>query len=150
MAEGLDRAYRGELLEPYSVGIEYLISVCGHADENCLVLPLKCTKVHHGLNDPPWLAKYANTEEEKLSHYRRVRDEIKEYVLTLPQLLPAKGACAMSGSAIKNLSFLDRWLTLWIFIAMGIGIAIAWFLPSVSVALASMSIGTTSIRLQSA
>ena len=70
------------------VGFDYVISVCGHADENCPVLPLTCTKVHHGFDDPPKLAKTAASEEEALGHYRRVRDEIKEYILTLPQSLP--------------------------------------------------------------
>ena len=70
------------------VGFDYVISVCGHADDNCPVLPVKCIKVHHGFDDPPKLAKEAKSEEEALSHYRRVRDEIKAYVLTLPQSLP--------------------------------------------------------------
>lgn len=50
-------------------------------------------------------------------------------------------------SAAKRLSFLDRYLTLWIFIAMGLGIAIGWLFPSASAILSRMSIGTTLIPI---
>jgi len=67
---------------------DYVITVCSDADRNCPVFPGKAIKVHHGFDDPPRLAKSAKTEEEVLSHYRRVRDEIKEFVMTLPDSLP--------------------------------------------------------------
>jgi ACR3 family arsenite transporter len=47
----------------------------------------------------------------------------------------------------SKLSFLDRFLTLWIFIAMGAGILLGFFVPSFSAQLESMSIGTTSIPI---
>ena len=47
----------------------------------------------------------------------------------------------------KKLSFLDRYLTLWIFIAMGIGIASGYFIPSSSAFINSFSSGTTNIPL---
>jgi ACR3 family arsenite transporter len=47
----------------------------------------------------------------------------------------------------KELSFLDRYLTLWIFLAMVIGILLGVFIPSFSTLLTSMSIGTTSIPI---
>lgn len=47
----------------------------------------------------------------------------------------------------KKLSFLDRYLTLWIFAAMGIGVAVGYFVPSVSTSINSLSIGTTSIPI---
>ena len=47
----------------------------------------------------------------------------------------------------KQLSFLDRYLTLWIFLAMGIGVAIGYFIPSSSVFINSFSSGTTNIPL---
>lgn len=47
----------------------------------------------------------------------------------------------------KKLSFLDRYLTLWIFIAMGIGVAIGYFFPSSSTFINSSSTGTTNIPL---
>lgn len=70
-------------------GVEFdvVVTVCGHADENCPVFPGKTRKIHHGFDDPPKLAKDAKTEEEALGHYRRVRDEIKAWVQTLPESL---------------------------------------------------------------
>jgi ACR3 family arsenite transporter len=56
----------------------------------------------------------------------------------------------MSGiteTAVRRLSFLDRFLTLWIFIAMGLGVALGYFVPSVADAIDSISIGTTSIPI---
>jgi arsenate reductase len=44
----------------------------------------KARVVHVGFDDPPALAKGAKTEEEALAHYRRVRDEIRAFVETLP------------------------------------------------------------------
>jgi arsenite transporter len=48
---------------------------------------------------------------------------------------------------MKNLSFLDRFLTLWIIIAMAIGISLGYAVPSFSVGLNAMSVGTTSIPI---
>jgi arsenite transporter len=47
----------------------------------------------------------------------------------------------------KKLSFLDKYLTLWIFLAMGAGVAIGYFLPSSSTFINSFSTGTTNIPL---
>jgi ACR3 family arsenite transporter len=47
----------------------------------------------------------------------------------------------------KKLSFLDRYLTLWIFIAMTIGIVLGKFIPNIPQSLSEMSYGTTSIPL---
>jgi ACR3 family arsenite transporter len=47
----------------------------------------------------------------------------------------------------RKLSFLDRYLTLWIFLAMGIGVAIGYFFPSSSTFINSFSSGTTNIPL---
>ena len=66
---------------------DYVITVCGHADENCPVFPGNTKIVHMGFDDPPKLAANAKTEEERLSHYRRVRDEIKTFVESLPEAL---------------------------------------------------------------
>ena len=47
----------------------------------------------------------------------------------------------------KKLSFLDQYLTLWIFIAMALGVAIGYFLPSSSAFINSFSNGTTNVPL---
>ena len=53
----------------------------------------------------------------------------------------------MSEGVARQLSFLDRYLTLWIFGAMALGVAIGALAPSVPDAIESMSVGTTSIPI---
>jgi len=64
-----------------------VVTVCGHADENCPVFPAKTKVVHVGFEDPPRLTQHLPEEEEKLAVYRRVRDEIRRFVETLPESL---------------------------------------------------------------
>lgn len=47
----------------------------------------------------------------------------------------------------KKLSFLDRLLTLWIFLAMAIGVGIGYFTPQVTKFIAGLQVGTTSIPI---
>jgi len=68
-------------------GIDYVVTVCDHAAEACPRFPGKAKIVHHSFQDPPALAKTAKTEEEALGHYRRVRDEIRAFVESLPEEL---------------------------------------------------------------
>ena len=63
---------------------DYVITVCGHADETCPVFPARVEVIHKGFDDPPKLAADAACEEDALVHYRRVRDEIKAFILQLP------------------------------------------------------------------
>jgi arsenate reductase len=69
------------------VRLDYVVTVCGAAREQCPVLAGAAKIVHAGFDDPPQLAKSAANEREALSHYRRVRDEIRAFVETLPQAL---------------------------------------------------------------
>ena len=69
------------------VEFDYVITVCDHANETCPIFPGKVKRVHVGFDDPPRLARDATSEEEALSHYRRVRDEIERWVETLPESL---------------------------------------------------------------
>ena len=123
MAEGWARALRGEVIEPYSAGIEkhgmnpqavkvmaevgvdisqqysktvgeigrvefdYVVTVCGHANENCPLFMGKPKVLHAGFEDPPRLTKHLPDGEQKLAVYRRVRDEIRQFVERLPQNL---------------------------------------------------------------
>ena len=120
MAEGWTRRLKGDVIEPFSAGIEKhgldplavkvmaeagvdiskhysktleeigpmqfdcVITVCGHANEHCPVFHGKTKKVHVGFEDPPKLTKDMPDGEEKLAVYRRVRDEIRKFVETLP------------------------------------------------------------------
>ena len=69
------------------VEFDYVVTVCGHAREHCPIFPGKARVVHAGFDDPPSLARGAANEEEALEHYRRVRDEIREFVRGLPHNL---------------------------------------------------------------
>lgn len=75
------------LNELKSINFDYVITVCDNAHESCPMFPGKTKVVHVGFNDPPRLAKEAKTEEEALDIYRRVRDEIREFVKELPDVL---------------------------------------------------------------
>ena len=73
------------------VPFDIVVTVCGHANETCpMWLGKKARVVHVGFDDPPKLAKTAKTEEEALGHYRRVRDEIRAYINSLPATLSTK------------------------------------------------------------
>lgn len=123
MAEGWTRHLKGDVLQPYSAGIEihgmneravqvmreagvalsgqysksvrdllnvpfdWVITVCDHANETCPVFPGNVRRLHVSFNDPPKLAANAKTEEEALGYYRQVRDEIRQFVETLPESL---------------------------------------------------------------
>jgi arsenate reductase len=65
------------------VGLDLVVTVCDNARESCPVFPGSVRTIHHSFDDPPALARDAKTEEEALEHYRRVRDEIKEFVRKL-------------------------------------------------------------------
>ena len=64
------------------VPFDLVITVCGHADEHCPEFLGKGHIVHVGFDDPPKLAQAAQSEEEALTHYRRVRNEIRQFVST--------------------------------------------------------------------
>ena len=87
MAEaGVDisKHWSKHLDELRNVEFDHVITVCGNAHESCPVFPGKTRVTHVGFDDPPRLAEGALTEEEALQHYRRVRDEIRTFVETLP------------------------------------------------------------------
>jgi arsenate reductase len=67
------------------IHLDYVISVCGHANEHCPVFTGTTKVIHIGFDDPPKLAKEANDENEALDCYRRVRDEIRAFIETLPE-----------------------------------------------------------------
>lgn len=66
---------------------DYVVTLCGHAHETCPVFYGDTFLIHHRFDDPPKLTVNVATEEEALVHYRRVRDEIKQYILTFPKSL---------------------------------------------------------------
>ena len=73
------------------LSFSYVITVCDHANETCPILPGAAKRLHVGFDDPPRLAKDAKSEEEALSHYRRIRDEIRAFVERLPAAIENEG-----------------------------------------------------------
>jgi arsenate reductase len=57
---------------------DYVITVCDNAKETCPVFPGKARRIHQSFEDPPPLG--ARSEEETISIFRRVRDEIREWM----------------------------------------------------------------------
>ena len=72
------------------VNFDFVVTVCDHAHETCPLFSGSTKVVHVGFADPPALAKSAATEEAAMGHYCRVRDEIRDWVLTLPESLAAR------------------------------------------------------------
>jgi arsenate reductase len=71
------------------VGFDVVVTVCDNARASCPVYPGRARVVHRAFDDPPRLARGAATAEEALGHYRRVRDEIRDFVAGLPGSLDA-------------------------------------------------------------
>ncbi len=57
--------------------LDYVVTVCDHAKEACPFFPGGRRAIHKGFQDP---ASVAGTEEEKLALFRRVRDEIRDWI----------------------------------------------------------------------
>ncbi len=120
MAEGFARFLVGDVIEPYSAGVDthglnpfavkvmaeigidisksrskhvdelnnidfnILVTVCDNARESCPVFSGDVKIIHRSFDDPPKLAENAKNEIEALPFYRKVRDEIRDFVLELP------------------------------------------------------------------
>jgi len=90
MAEaGVDiSGYRPKLLAQLAnFPFDFIVTVCDHANKSCPLFPGEAKRIHVPFEDPPSLASSARTEEEALSHYRHIRDEIRAFVEKLPDVL---------------------------------------------------------------
>jgi arsenate reductase (thioredoxin) len=67
---------------------DLVVTVCDAAREACPVFPGRARMLHQSFDDPPELARDAASEEEALRHYRRVSDEIRAFVVSLPDKFP--------------------------------------------------------------
>ncbi len=97
MAEaGVDiSGHRSQHIEEFrNVKLDVVVTVCGHAHETCPFFPGNCRVIHVGFDDPPKMARelagQGASEEEQLECYRKVRDEIRAFVETLPESLDFK------------------------------------------------------------
>lgn len=64
-----------------------IVTVCDNAASACPAPPKGVRVVHAPFDDPPNLVTSDAPEDEALPHYRRVRDEIKQFVMTIPSIL---------------------------------------------------------------
>lgn len=90
MAEkGIDISHQRSksVTELADIEFDYVITLCSDARATCPFFPAKTAVLHHAFDDPPELALGAYTEEEAMMHYRRVRDEIRAFIETIPQSL---------------------------------------------------------------
>ena len=71
--------------EVVDIPFDYVITVCDQARESCPVFPKPVNMIHENFDDPPRLADPTKSEDKALAIYRRVRDEIKAFVMTLPE-----------------------------------------------------------------
>lgn len=80
--EGIDisRQFSKTLEDIGPVEFDLVFTLCGHAHESCPIFPGKAKVIHVGFEDPPKLASGLSDEEQILFHYRKVRDEIKNWV----------------------------------------------------------------------
>ncbi|MBI4881418.1 MAG: arsenate reductase ArsC [Planctomycetes bacterium] len=76
---------------------DHVVTLCDNARDACPVFPGRARVRHAGFEDPPALAAEAASEEEALSHYRRVRDQIRAFVATLPESLGASAPARNGG-----------------------------------------------------
>lgn len=65
----------------------YVVTVCSNADATCPTFSGPAIVVHVPFDDPPALAREAKTDDDALDIYRRVRDEIRDFVEGLPATL---------------------------------------------------------------
>lgn len=70
-----------------AVPLDVVVTVCSHARETCPIFPGQARLVHRGFDDPPALTRDLTDEREVLAVYRRVRDEIRDFVAALPASL---------------------------------------------------------------
>jgi len=65
---------------------DHVVPLCADADKTCPTFPGRAKVIRVPFDDPPLMAKEAKTEEEALTHYRRVRDEIKAFIQRFPEV----------------------------------------------------------------
>lgn len=86
MAEaGVDiSTHESNTTDELDLKMDIVITVCSDANENCPYFP-GGKIIHIGFDDPPRLTKEMTDTEEILNIFRRVRDEIKETILTIEE-----------------------------------------------------------------
>jgi arsenate reductase len=76
---GIDiSGHRSKHLDEFAgVSFDYVVTVCDNAREACPIFPGATVRMHRSFEDP---AAVEGSEQERLAAFRRVRDEIREYL----------------------------------------------------------------------
>ncbi len=81
-------AHRSQNIDEFDLdSFDFIITVCDHAHESCPMVVSGCRLIHKSFDDPPRLSLALREEDEILACYRRVRDEIRTYIQSLPDYL---------------------------------------------------------------
>jgi arsenate reductase len=74
-------------LDDYAMlDFDYVITVCDNAREQCPIYPKNTKMLHRQFDDPSFVI---GTTEQVMGEFRRVRDEIRDYVAAMPENLTA-------------------------------------------------------------
>ena len=60
---------------------DYVLTICDDANDNCPIYSGHATRIHHSFEDP---AVMQGSDEERLAAFRKVRDELREFLKTFP------------------------------------------------------------------
>ncbi len=66
------------------IEFDYVITLCENAAQNCPIFPGKAKVIHKPFHDPYFAT---GSDEHVMSEFRKVRDQIKDYIKTLPESL---------------------------------------------------------------
>jgi ACR3 family arsenite transporter len=127
---------------------DYVVTLCDDANEQCPVFFGGVKRLHMGFYDPP------HTNEptvENLQEFREVRDAIRDRmeIFFTEQFVKHEMSSIeeLNGLQVKKLSFLDRYLTLWIFLAMFVGVMGGYLYPGIRDVINTFQVGTTNIPI---
>ncbi|HIJ52653.1 MAG TPA: arsenate reductase ArsC [Planctomycetes bacterium] len=73
--------------ELVGINFDYVVTVCDNAREQCPIFPGRTRHVHKSFDDPYFAT---GSEEEIMAVFRRVRDDIRAFIETLPDILESK------------------------------------------------------------
>lgn len=78
---------QSKLINTITIIPDAVISVCIQAEKNCPAFSFKAKQFHRGFDDPPKLAANASSEQQVLDCYRKVRDEIRQFIESIETLV---------------------------------------------------------------
>lgn len=135
---------------------DLVITVCDNARDACPLFPGAATQVHWGLPDPAEEIDPARARAAFLRTYDELRRRIERLLaLPLDTLEPdalrhaaqAIHDAQVEGPVLRRLSALDRWLPLWIFVAMAAGVLLGRAFPDLGVLLDRVQVAGVSVPI---